>query len=243
MENQTKYWKILTSDFRPPIQGGDPLCDGRTWPVTLSTVTLDRSASECGNGGWHFCRSIADGFGIAGMWRTGKPNAVILVDPHGDVIERSDKCRAASLDLLRFATPEEIREAITAFSACFGHHQAAMAEEQWLWWQALGRPQRDRDAVAANLRVALEARGLKWTLKEYPVARAAWDAWDAWDARDAWSAWDARDALSVQFTARSGWITQRSDSLTVGIRDAYYYGLAIAVPVGKNELGWAMEAD
>jgi len=82
-------------------------------------------------------------------------------------------------------------------------------------------------------------------------ARAAWDAWDAWAARDArdaraardaWDAWDARDALLVFYTSRRGWISSRTDLLTTGIRDAYAAGLAVAIPTGPTELGWAMEA-
>jgi hypothetical protein len=121
----------------------------------------------------------------------------------------------------------------------------------------------------AWLGAALKARSLDWQLREFDTekaawaawdardawdawaawaawaardARAAWDAWaarDAWDARDAWAAWDA---LTVSFAARSGWITHKHDLLSIGIRDAYRNGLAIAVPTGPNELGWAMEA-
>jgi hypothetical protein len=202
---------------------------------------------------------------------------VIAVDSVGDVVERGNKCRAASLTLVRRASEDEIRAGLLEFSACFGVHQVAMAEEQWLWYRALGRPERDRPAVVSGLNVALEARGLKWGLREFPstgaaraawaaraardardawAAWAAWDAraawaawaaraaWDAWDARDAWVAWDAWDAwaaLTVQFAVRSAWISRPNDVLTVGIRDAYYHGLGIALPTGPNELGWAMD--
>jgi hypothetical protein len=47
----------------------------------------------------------------------------------------------------------------------------------------------------------------------------------------------------VSFAARSGWISYHHEHLAVGIRDAYRNGLAIALPVGKNELGWAMEPE
>ena len=218
-------WKSLTHDFRPPVQGGEPIFTGQ-YPFTLPTVSLDTSESECGTrGGWHFCRSMADCFRIAGMWRTGQPNALIAVEPIGEVVERGNKCRAASLTLLHHATDDEIRTGLLEFSACFGAHQAAMAEEQWLWYQALGRPKRDRVAVIAGLELALEARGLRWTLKEFPTA---------------WASRDARDALTFQFAARSAWISQHSDILTVGIRDAYRNGLGIAAPIAGNQIGWAM---
>jgi len=254
------YWKVLTSEFRPPLQGGKPLCDGKTWPVELPTVPLDR--------GWHFCRDIQTALKSAGFWRTGHPNAVILVEPHGDIIELVDKLRAASLTLKRLATDKEIYSALTAFSTLFGEHRAAMAEEQWLWWQALAHPTWDREAVIEGLTIALRARSLHWTIKEYPSEKAAWDAWawTAWAARDAWDAWDERwawdaaralrdavatrdawgagdawAALTLQFAARSGWISHSHDLLTVGIRDAYRHGLFVALPTGPNELGFVME--
>src|SRR6202142_3315039 len=130
-KQQQKYWKVLTSDFRPPLQGGSALCDGTTWPVTLPEVPLDRSASECGvKGGWHFCHTIEAAFKIAGLWRTGRPNAVVLVDPHGDIIERADKLRASSLTLRRIATDEDLQVALSAFSAPFGNFQSVMSQEQ-----------------------------------------------------------------------------------------------------------------
>ncbi len=111
-----------------------------------------------------------------------------------------------------------------------------------------------------------------WTLRRYPDARTTWaaratwaawytwavwdtwavldiwdiwdtwDTWDAWDARDAWDTWDAWAALIVHVSARRGWAPNRPDLLTVGLRDAYASGLAVAVPTGPRELGWAMEA-
>jgi hypothetical protein len=37
-----------------------------------------------------------------------------------------------------------------------------------------------------------------------------------------------------------GWVDTPAELLTVGLRDAYRAGLAIAVPVEKDVLGWAM---
>ena len=57
-------------------------------------------------------------------------------------------------------------------------------------------------------------------------------------ARDPWA---AREALTVMIVVLSGWMKHYpADLLTVGLRDAYYAGLALAVPIGKQELGWAM---
>ena len=255
----TTGWKILDSNFRPPIQGGAPLFDGHTFPTSLPPVLCDSSDKEC-SFGYNFVRDIETGFKIAGLWLTGRSNAIIAVEAD-EAYRRGDKLRAPSLNLLRHASKEEVRAALGRFSLCFGKHAEAMAEEQWLWYQALGRPLNNRAQVVVGLETALEARELKWTLKEFPSARDARDAWDGRDApparassRDAWAsrdardarassmdARDARDALTVSFAARSAWTTTKHHKLTVGIRDAYYNGLAIALPTGPNELGWAME--
>lgn len=105
-----KGWKILTHDYRPPLQGGDPVCDG-TLPYELPKVNLDRSDNECSHG-WNFCREIRSGWKIAGMWRTGRPCKVIRVEALGDHVERGDKLRAEQLGLIRLATDEEIYAAI-----------------------------------------------------------------------------------------------------------------------------------
>ncbi len=263
------FWKLLTHDYRPPLQGGEPIWDGKALPFSLPRVHCDSSSVECG-AGWNFVRTIEDGFRIAGLWRDGRPATVLAVEPDGKYFERGNKLRCASLSLVRRATDDEVYSAIGEFSKVFGAHAEAMALEQRLWWQALGRPLLDPGAVVIGLQAALDARGLQWRLKEFSSETAAWDAWDAWAARDAWdardardaraawaawdaraawAAWDARDArdaraawaaLTVQFAARSGWIALAHDKLTVGIRDAYRNGLAVAIPTGKDELGWAM---
>jgi hypothetical protein len=41
----------------------------------------------------------------------------------------------------------------------------------------------------------------------------------------------------------TGWFTDKTTAnLSVGIRDAYYHGLAVAVPTGPRELGYAMDS-
>lgn len=260
----TTGWKFLTHDLRPPVRGGDPVFDGAL-PCVLPTVRCDQSDAECSYG-WNFLGDIQTGFSIAGMWKDGRPRAVFAVEAN-DAIRRGDKWRAPQLTLTRRATDAEIQAALLEFSKPFGEHRATMANEQWLWWQALGRPQWDKARVESALKIALDARGLgAWTLDEKQDARAAraaraasrawdawtawtawdaWAAWDAWDARDARDAWDARaawDALTLQFTARSGWISLHHDCLTVGIRDAYLHGLEIAAPGPDNALVWAMSA-
>ena len=84
-----------------------------------------------------------------------------------------------------------------------------------------------------------------------PIAfpHAAWAAWDARAAWDAWAAraaWDARAAgaagaaLSIYYSRLMAWMDGEPDQYTTGLRDAYANGLAIAIPVAKNTLGWAM---
>ncbi len=190
-------WKLLTHDFRPPIQGGAPLFDGVTFPYTLPTVDCDTSGRHC-SFGWNFVHTIADGFHIAEMWPTGRPCAVLQVEADAP-LERGDShtrysvtmLRSPDLTLLRHATDDEIRTAIYDFSAIFGDLRDAMAAERWLWWQALKRPHRDRTAVEAGLRKMLDARRLDWELQEFPfdayIYRALGLLWvpeSAWNARN-----------------------------------------------------------
>ncbi len=245
------HFKVLTSDYRPPLQGGKPIWDGVTLPFTLPSVTLDRSDAECSNG-WNYTDDLATALRIAGLWPTGRPSVALMVEPAADGIARGEKRRASSLTLVRQATDDEIADAIHALSAPFGEHQDTMAAEQVAWRMALRRPRRDEEAVVAGLTAALAARSLPWTLAKFDsarAARAAWDAWDAWAAWDAWDAraawdardaWAARDALTWQFAGRMGWVP-KPDLLTTGLRDAYATGLAIAIPTGPSRLGWAME--
>jgi hypothetical protein len=201
-----QFWKLLTSDLRPPIQGGGPLFDGQL-PYLLPEVDVNSTDAECGRG-WNFVRNIETGFSIAGMWRTRRPNAVLLVEPSDGWVERGNKCRAAQLNLVRHATDEEIKSGLLAFSKSFGAHHNQMAEEQWQWWTALKRPCRDRDKVITGLQLALKRRGLDWFLKEYPAARDAWNYRDSWNARDALNAMDSRDA----WNAMDAWYTWHSSA-------------------------------
>lgn len=76
------HWKVLTHDWRPPIQGGDPLCDGTTWPVTLPEVGVDATDAGCG-AGWNCVTDLAAGLRIAGLWPTGRPSRVVVAEPTG----------------------------------------------------------------------------------------------------------------------------------------------------------------
>ncbi len=290
-------FKILTHDWRAPLQGGDPLCDG-VLPVTLPAVHLDTSENECGaTGGYHYSAELHCAASIAGFWKTGRPARCLVITAAPDAIQRGDKRRSSSVTLDRLCSDEEIQAAMRALVAPWaGKHADALVAKQWAWYVALGRPLHDEAQVEEELRRALDARGLKWSLKRYDSAWNAWNAWNAWDARNAWNAWNARNAwdawnawnawnarnarnawnawnawdawnawnawdarnarnawnawnawnagtsLAVASSVQCGWLKgYRADQYTVGIRDAYHHGLAIALPTGKDELGWLMD--
>lgn len=256
-------WKVLTHDFRPPIQGGDLVFDGST-PFHLPPVDVDETDEECG-AGWNACHKLSDALRIAGLWRDGRPSTAWMVtNPVDPVVERGNKIRAASWTIERSATEDEVVAAIREIHAPFGEHQDAIVEQVLLWRHALARPHRDAAVVVAGLQAALDARGLAWGLKRFDTAgavraasaaRAAGDAWDTWaasaagaarDAWDSWAAWAAgaaRDALIAWYAATKGWIERDPMLLTTGLRDAYEHGLEIVLPVsdgGKTALGYAI---
>ena len=226
------YWKVLTHDYRSPIQGGEPLFNG-TLPYRLPVVRLDVGPAECA-AGWNFTDNLATALRIGGSWPDGWPSTAFEVEPSADMIQRDDKHRASSLRLVRAATAEEVSIAVLELSAAFGTHAETMCREQMAWRGALARPQRDPVLVLAGLKTALNVRSLDWTVKKFGDARNAWDAWDAQAAQDAWA------ALTVYYASLMQWITDPPDLLTVGIRDAYSAGLVIALPTGPQELGYAM---
>jgi hypothetical protein len=123
------------------------------------------------------------------------------------------------------------------------------------------------DAWAARAaRAALAASAAwdawdSWASSSARAARAAWAAWDSWNIRSASAAsaasaaWAARSAssasaarvassarvaLTVYYAARCGGVDFPANLLSRGLRDAYLRGLALAIPTGPNELGWAM---
>ena len=192
----TTLYKVFTHDLRPPVQGGDPVFDG-TLPFILPARTVDESANNCG-AGWNACRKPETALRIAGLWPNGRPSRLFRVDVDGKVIERGDKCRFETGTVAEELDPTD---AIRVLHAPFGVLQDEIVVEVVAWRSALTRPGYDKATVEAGLRVALDTRGLMdWTIREYPVARAARDAWDAgyaWanrDARAAWDAWAARAA-------------------------------------------------
>ena len=79
-------FKIFTHDFRPPIQGGNPVwAPNLGLPYELPTVRLDTSEAECA-AGWNYVTDLAEGFRIAGLWSHGRAAAVFAVEPSADGI-------------------------------------------------------------------------------------------------------------------------------------------------------------
>ena len=197
-----KGYKCLTWDYRPPVQGGEPLFDGNL-PFTLPKRECDPGPAECSYG-WNFTERPEQALLIAGLWPTGQPIRLFEIEADGMVVRREEKCRA---NQLRLVAEADMESALRAFSASFTPHVEEMAAEQLTWWRALSRPTRDITAVKRGLEKALDHRGLKWSLRPFADARAAWAAsaaWAAWASRAAWAASSAWDASSTR-AARDAW--------------------------------------
>lgn len=223
------HYKILTHDFRSPLQGGDPIFDGVKFPFELARVTLDTGPDECA-AGWNCCDNLANALKIVGLWPNGRPSVGFIVEPSKDAIQRGNKTRSSGMTIIRPVSEKEMVAGIRELSQPFGALRDEMVAEQLAWRRALSRPKRDEAAIVNGLELALKTRGLNWSLLRFDSAKAAWDA------RDAWDAWDA---LTVFSAARHGWVKHDAHYLTLGIRDAYESGLEIAIPVGNSVLGWA----
>jgi hypothetical protein len=207
-------WKVLTHDFRPPVQGGDPVWDGRR--KTLNKVELDTGPSSCA-AGWNFCRTSNDALRLMGLWPDGYPSLLLRVRGGKDTIERGCKLRSSRLTILEVCSEDEVREEVRRMSRPFGEHAEVMTEAQMQWRRAFARPHWDAATVEAGLRAALDARGLgEWKLRRYATkrdawagrdVRAVWAAWSLWDARvarDSWAAWAARNPNAAWFV-RDTW--------------------------------------
>jgi len=262
---RTQAYKVFTHDLRPPVRGGDPVWAGGV-PHMLPRTEVDTSDEECA-AGWNACAMAEDALRIAGLWPDGRPSRLFRVETNEPVFVRGDKVRAATWTIVEESAVDDAVHALSRkwFSAEFADE---MALEQLTWRAALTRPARDPALVEQHLARALEARGLPWTLRRFDTARDAWDAWaawaaraardardawaaraardardawDAWDAWAAWAAWDAWDALTHYFASAKKWVSGPRAQYTIGIRDAYAHGLAIAIPTAHNQIGWALD--
>ena len=252
-------YKIVTHDWRSPLQEGAPLCDG-VLPVTLPAVELDTSPRECA-AGYHYTATLAHAMAIAGLWKDGRSARCLVVTAAEDAIERGAKRRSSQLTLERLCTPAETRQGLhDLVSGWAGSLTHALVDEQEAWYEALRRPRQSEDLVVEGLLDALTCRQLPWGLVQIRAAREAWearDAWEAWEAREArevWAAWatrdvtwwaarNARNALTYFTAVRLGWLTGRHTDptrLTVGLRDAYAEGLGGCLPLPQGQLGWWM---
>ena len=152
MKDINKGFKILTHDFRPPIQGGDPVFDGHT-PFTLPITDCDDSDNRCAKG-WNYVADLETGFRIAGLWPNGRPSSCFVVEAENG-IERGNKRRAAKLHLVRSCASQEIETAIERLSIVFKPWDTEIAKEQILWREALSRPMYNPVVVENELEKAL----------------------------------------------------------------------------------------
>ena len=148
------------------------------------------------------------------------------------------RARGLTWQLREFKSASDAREAREAWDAKVAWEANAAgaawaAREAWAAWTAWTA----WEAWEANAaRVAWDAK-VAWDAR---VARAAWAAWEMMEAWASWAAWAARAALVLQLAAQHEWVKRPPMLLSIGLRDAYENGLAIALPTGHHELGWAM---
>ena len=114
--HQYKGYKILTADFCPPIQGGDPIWDGKTEPFRLPKVALDLSSAEC-SFGWNFTETPQQAFKILIEARRCL-NGLVVVEVVGleDTIKRGDKLRTSQLTIVRQLTVNEVSTVVATLA-------------------------------------------------------------------------------------------------------------------------------
>lgn len=196
-------YKVLTSDLRSPIQGGEPVFDGRT-PFELPRVEVDTSDEECGEG-WNACREPATALLIGGLWPHGRPSRLFVVETSDPVVERGNKVRAATWTITEEVTDVTPHvETLTREVLKAGELTAGLVAEQMAWREALARPQRDEEAVEDGLKLVLETRGMDWSLRRFESVEDAWDARAGKGAGALWAAWDAWVADPIM-GARATW--------------------------------------
>ena len=169
-------YKVLTHDYRPPLQGGKPLFDGAPGCV-LPTVPVDMdNAVECGRSGWHYSTDVPTALQIAGLWPGGHPSTVWEFEPLGKRKEASGiKSRAESGRFVRQLSEDEVSLYVRALTEQWaGDHTDRLVASQMEWRRALGRPGRDAPAVEHGLRLTLDARGLTALLRRCYAVPVDW---------------------------------------------------------------------
>lgn len=225
--------EVIQSDY-PGYFVTDNKGQTRNGTVPMWTKTPDFPCRVNLSAEEYYQRTLPGALKTTGYWFSGRPSRafqVVGINARGN---EEEKYAAQSFVLKRECEPSEIKQAIRRNSATFGEFEDELANQQWLWYVALGRPERNREKVIQGLETALKVRDLSWKLEEFPTARAAWDAR---------AARDARAALTVDFSSRNKWVDFDPLRLSLGLRDAYHNGLGIALPTGPDTLGWAMDEE
>lgn len=197
-----KAYKVLTHDYCSPIQGGKPIFDGKL-PFTLPVVKVDSSEKECA-AGWNACREIYTALQIGGLWPNGWPSKCYEVETEHPVVERGNKVRTVSWDLIRLVSESEIKVVVEELSEPFGKFQEEMVNEQMLWREALARSKKNEVKVERDLKEVLKVRRFSWKLKKHEDAQTVWDARTTWGARSVRGVWQDRDA-QIARSAQNAW--------------------------------------
>ena len=262
------YYKIFTHDYHSPIRGGDPVWDGTfpyKLP-TVQLDTSDQECSAGWNftadlavgfriaGLWPTGRPSlavvvepsADAIQRGEKWRSSglmilrlaTANEInealeVLSTPfgkHASVMVRGQLAWRHALsrpkrdyDVLMRGLQEALK--VRGLKWQIKRHSRQTIRASWASWDTWDT----WDSWTA---------GASWDARASWATRASWVAGDAWDAWTARASWAARGALAQQSAALDGWVDTSPDLLTVGLRDAYEYGLELALPTGPKELGF-----
>jgi len=265
----TRAFKVTTHDLRPPIQGGDPIWDG-TVPFRLPRRRVDRGEEECAagwNACWDLATALKIAGVWPGGWpcRAWRVETKASVVERGLKLRASTWTVIKECSEQEIETA-----IANMSVGLFESYAKEMTAEHLKWRSALARPQWDESAVRDGLMDAIMARGLNWTLKKYESADSIMNAYTDWEYRSARSYWKSwiyyrvQDYINIyecvyrpigELMSRPAWdsVIYHFKSLlgevkyfgghykyTVGIRDAYTYGLLVAVPTEPGTLGYVM---
>jgi hypothetical protein len=255
-------FKVFTHDLRLPVQGGG----APIWSGTLPYVLPRDEAGwlACGTPQDALCFSGLWPNGRPSRLFVVETSAPII--KHDDRLRADtwtlidemvvdDTVRALSRKWLGVHADVMAREQLAWHAALLRPTRNVTAVEQGLrqaletrglpWQLKLFNTTRDawNARTGWNTWAAWNASAAKitWATRTTRATRDAWGAWDAWHVTAAWDASAAWDALIHYYAATMSWVPGPTDLFTVGLREAYTAGLAVALPTRPNELGWAME--